>query len=110
MSLEAPSEFRELALRRGMAEEAVRVQQATQLAEAGNYVGFPAVLKPVSGAASLGVKKVSSPKELREGYEEVLGELHPPGQAAAVRQRREVAWLKGAGELVSEGPAPTGSR
>ena len=33
-------------------------------------VGFPAVLKPISGAASLGVKKVTSEAELRSSYTE----------------------------------------
>jgi biotin carboxylase len=42
---------------------------------AGAHVGFPAVLKPVSGAASLGVKKVTSMAELRASYREVVTEL-----------------------------------
>jgi len=45
------------------------------IAEAGKLVGFPAVLKPVSGAASLGVKKVTSMKELSEYYVEVVAEM-----------------------------------
>lgn len=36
---------------------------------AAKAVGFPAVLKPVSGAASVGVKKVNSLEELRATYE-----------------------------------------
>jgi len=38
-------------------------------------VGFPAVLKPVSGAASLGVKKVTNSRELHECYGEIVAEL-----------------------------------
>lgn len=38
-------------------------------------VGFPAVLKPVSGAASLGVKKVCNQEELFACYREVAAEL-----------------------------------
>jgi len=38
-------------------------------------VGFPAVLKPVSGAASLGVKKVTSKEELLNCYREIISEL-----------------------------------
>eukprot|EP00933_Yihiella_yeosuensis_P032052 TRINITY_DN25639_c0_g1_i1.p1 TRINITY_DN25639_c0_g1~~TRINITY_DN25639_c0_g1_i1.p1 ORF type:complete len:530 (+),score=96.62 TRINITY_DN25639_c0_g1_i1:34-1590(+) len=38
-------------------------------------VGFPAVLKPVSGAASVGVKKVESEAELRSAYLERDREL-----------------------------------
>jgi len=45
------------------------------LSQAAKVVGFPAVLKPVSGAASLGVKKVSSEAELLTAYVEVVTEL-----------------------------------
>jgi carnosine synthase len=38
-------------------------------------VGFPAVLKPVSGAASLGVKKVESAGDLKRVFEDVVAEL-----------------------------------
>jgi carnosine synthase len=41
----------------------------------GQTVGFPAVLKPISGAASLGVKRVNSQQELTEGYAEIMEEL-----------------------------------
>jgi len=41
----------------------------------GKIVGFPAVLKPVSGAASLGVKKVSSGEEMLSCYREIVAEL-----------------------------------
>jgi carnosine synthase len=51
------------------------VKQREELQEAGQVVGFPAVLKPVSGAASLGVKKVTSMQELATCYEEVVREL-----------------------------------
>eukprot|EP00440_Ansanella_granifera_P022679 gb/GFBE01024635.1/.p1 GENE.gb/GFBE01024635.1/~~gb/GFBE01024635.1/.p1 ORF type:complete len:671 (+),score=126.21 gb/GFBE01024635.1/:1-2013(+) len=45
------------------------------LARAMRVVGFPAVLKPVSGAASVGVKKVESEAELRSAYLERDREL-----------------------------------
>jgi biotin carboxylase len=48
------------------------------LAQAADYVRFPAVLKPVAGAASLGVQKVTSMNELRETYQsvsEIVSEL-----------------------------------
>ncbi|CAE7262373.1 CARNS1 [Symbiodinium necroappetens] len=51
------------------------IKGAHELEEAMRTVGFPAVLKPISGAASLGVKKVSSEAELRESYVEVVTEL-----------------------------------
>lgn len=53
----------------------ILIHSEQELAEAERAVGFPAVLKPISGAASLGVKKVSSSEELRKGYAEVVGEL-----------------------------------
>lgn len=51
------------------------IQDKSQLEAAGAKVGFPAVLKPVSGAASLGVKKVESAEQLRRCYQEVVTEL-----------------------------------
>jgi len=51
------------------------VRSEGDLAAAGKLVGFPAVLKPVSGAASLGVKKVASFEELLACYREVVAEL-----------------------------------
>ena len=41
------------------------------LKQAAAHVGFPAVLKPVSGAASLGVQKVSTLSELNDTYQVV---------------------------------------
>jgi carnosine synthase len=46
-----------------------------QLKAAADQVKFPAVLKPVSGAASLGVKKVASFQEMQQAYEEIVSEL-----------------------------------
>ncbi|CAE7226804.1 CARNS1 [Symbiodinium natans] len=51
------------------------IKGADELSEAMKTVGFPAVLKPISGAASLGVKKVSSEQELRKSYVEIISEL-----------------------------------
>lgn len=51
------------------------IQGEEQLLEAARIVGFPAVLKPVSGAASLGVKKVVDFHELQSSYREVVDEL-----------------------------------
>jgi carnosine synthase len=51
------------------------VRGEADLPAAGNFVGFPAVLKPVSGAASLGVKKVTSMAEFVGCYREVVKEL-----------------------------------
>uniref|UniRef100_A0A7S0B870 ATP-grasp domain-containing protein n=1 Tax=Pyrodinium bahamense TaxID=73915 RepID=A0A7S0B870_9DINO len=51
------------------------VESEADLAQAAQEVGFPAVLKPVSGAASLGVKKVESEAQLRSTYQELEREL-----------------------------------
>lgn len=51
------------------------IRSLAELDEAMNTVGFPAVLKPVSGAASLGVKKVENAQECRGIYNEVVQEL-----------------------------------
>mmetsp|Transcript_110110 Transcript_110110/g.211992 ORF Transcript_110110/g.211992 Transcript_110110/m.211992 type:complete len:634 (+) Transcript_110110:75-1976(+) len=51
------------------------IQNKEQLALAAEKVGFPAVLKPVSGAASLGVKKVEDEDSLRRSYAEVVHEM-----------------------------------
>lgn len=51
------------------------IRSEAELGDAALHVGFPAVLKPVSGAASLGVAKVTSQNELMEVYRKVIGEL-----------------------------------
>eukprot|EP00931_Biecheleriopsis_adriatica_P003086 TRINITY_DN10437_c0_g1_i2.p1 TRINITY_DN10437_c0_g1~~TRINITY_DN10437_c0_g1_i2.p1 ORF type:complete len:625 (+),score=118.02 TRINITY_DN10437_c0_g1_i2:69-1943(+) len=51
------------------------ITDASKLQEAMQQVRFPAVLKPVSGAASLGVKKVTSEAEMRKCYKEIVDEL-----------------------------------
>jgi len=52
------------------------IKSQTDLATAATTVGFPAVLKPVSGAASLGVKKVESEAELQNVFDDVQKELN----------------------------------
>jgi len=51
------------------------IRNASELIAAGQHVKFPAVLKPVSGAASLGVRKVCNLGELQRCYTEVVAEL-----------------------------------
>lgn len=51
------------------------VRSTADVEAAGQHVGFPAVLKPISGAASLGVRKVTSMSELEQFYGEVVTEL-----------------------------------
>ena len=45
-------------------------------AQAADHVGFPAVIKPIHGAASLGVLRVDSKASLREAYDKVGGRGH----------------------------------
>jgi len=47
------------------------VESTADLDKAAAEVGFPAVLKPVSGAASLGVKRVDNMQELVASYAEI---------------------------------------
>lgn len=51
------------------------IEGNADLPVAARKVGFPAVLKPVSGAASLGVKKVNTEAELQSTYDELYNEL-----------------------------------
>ena len=50
--------------------------QADQLAEAAAKVGFPAVIKPISGAGSMGVVRVDDMEQLERCYNKVP--LTPP--------------------------------
>ena len=47
-----------------------KINSFEQVEHAADYVGFPAVLKPISGADSLGVKRVNSADELRTALQE----------------------------------------
>lgn len=51
------------------------IESSGDLERAAQEVGFPAVLKPVSGAASLGVKRVDNQQELEASYAEITKEL-----------------------------------
>lgn len=51
------------------------VKSEEDLDEAIRTVGFPSVLKPINGAASLGVKKVLSAEELVGAFREVKAEM-----------------------------------
>lgn len=43
--------------------------QSADVDKAAEHVGFPAVIKPVSGAASIGVIRVNNRDELQAAYE-----------------------------------------
>jgi carnosine synthase len=51
------------------------ITSEAEIEMAAAMVGFPAVLKPVSGAASLGVIKVSSLEDLKKSFKETTEEL-----------------------------------
>jgi len=53
----------------------ILIRSEADLQAAAAHVGFPSVLKPVSGAASLGVKKVTDIAEMTACYREVVAEL-----------------------------------
>ena len=62
---------------RPAAPSCYRVNDETDLKKAASVVGFPAVLKPLNGAASLGVKKVDSEAELQRCYADVWRRCAP---------------------------------
>ncbi|KAL4430749.1 hypothetical protein ABPG75_006005 [Micractinium tetrahymenae] len=51
------------------------ITAGSQLPKAADHVGFPAVIKPIHGAASLGVLRVDSRESLAAAYEKVCNEL-----------------------------------
>mmetsp|Transcript_41253 Transcript_41253/g.132874 ORF Transcript_41253/g.132874 Transcript_41253/m.132874 type:complete len:663 (+) Transcript_41253:1-1989(+) len=53
----------------------VLLKSVADLERGSREVGFPAVLKPASGAASLGVKKVENEQDMLETYNEIIEEL-----------------------------------
>lgn len=46
-----------------------------QIAEASEYVGFPAILKPVFGAASVGVTRVDSREQAEKAYVDIIADM-----------------------------------
>eukprot|EP00892_Ulva_mutabilis_P007810 jgi/Ulvmu1/5400/UM022_0195.1 len=51
------------------------IKTAEDLAEAAEHVGFPAVIKPISGAASIGVIRVNDREQLETSFKRVLRDL-----------------------------------
>ena len=52
-----------------------RINSPADVAPAAAHVGFPAVIKPVSGAASIGVVRVDSMPELEAAYARVVRDM-----------------------------------
>lgn len=89
-------EMRRLLRERGLPQPTFhRIDSEEDCNAAAALVRFPAVLKPISGAASIGVKKVECRESLLEAYQEMM---------ATIQNTRVVN-----GALVQEGDAGTAS-
>ena len=83
------------ATRRRMAEENLPtprnflIEEASQLEEASKTVGYPAVIKPIYGAASIGVIRVDSFEDLEKNYAKVTKELASAKIVAGALQQGE---------------------
>jgi formate-dependent phosphoribosylglycinamide formyltransferase (GAR transformylase) len=62
-----------------------RISAPSDVQAAADHVGFPSVIKPVSGAASIGVIRVNDMEQLQKAYERVVRDL----------SRAKVRWLTG---------------
>ena len=67
--------------------------------KASEYIGFPAVLKPISGAASLGVQKVNSAEEVVSVYHNVVETLSDLIVSAGALERRTDTIEAGSGKV-----------
>ena len=52
-----------------------KITSPDEVAKAGAHVGFPAVIKPISGAASIGVIRVNNEADLEAAYKRFVGPL-----------------------------------
>lgn len=68
------------------------ITKPEHIAQACDLVGFPAIIKPVFGAASLGVQRVDNAEEAQIAYKEIL---------ASLRVEDDTIWAQGT-ELVME--------
>jgi biotin carboxylase len=66
----------------------VLILSEQDISKASEYIGFPAVLKPISGAASLGVQKVNSSDELISVYRNVVSTISNLIVSAGALERR----------------------
>ena len=65
------------------------IEEAAQLEEASKHVGYPAVIKPIFGAASIGVIRVDSYEDLVSSYRKVTKELSSAKIVAGALQQGE---------------------
>lgn len=61
-----------------------RIESAHDLAKAGERVGFPAVLKPVSGVGSVQTFKVAGQEDLARRYESIVSEVRTARSTAGL--------------------------
>eukprot|EP00871_Galdieria_phlegrea_P003506 jgi/Galph1/4156/GphlegSOOS_G2841.1 len=69
------------------------IQSKNDLATAAQKVGFPAILKPVYGAASMGVYRVDSVEQLDQVYQQVIPLLDP---------QKDAIWAQGTDLILEE--------
>lgn len=81
-----------------------RIFSAGDLDSAAAHVGFPAVLKPVAGGASVDVFKVESLAELRQRYAQVMHDYERAHSATAMSSNdlEAMIWSIGAELLLEE--------
>lgn len=70
-----------------------RIESASDLAGAGDRVGFPAVLKPVSGVGSVQTYKVEGPRDLAERYENIAAEVNRARSTLRVELSSDRNWF-----------------
>eukprot|EP00884_Botryococcus_braunii_P015539 jgi/Botrbrau1/2669/Bobra.0203s0016.1 len=66
------------------------ISDPEDIEKAGKHVGFPAVIKPIYGAASIGVVRVNSQEELEEKYKKVEKEMKAARIVAGALQQGNV--------------------
>ena len=71
-----------------------RIESDDDLARAGERVGFPSVLKPVSGVGSVQAYKVGSETDLRQRYESIVGEVRGARSAAREDLSSDRDWFE----------------
>ncbi len=70
-----------------------RIESAGDLAQAGERVGFPAVLKPVSGVGSVQTYRVAGPDDLAKRYESIVSEVRTARSAAREGLSSDKHWF-----------------
>ncbi len=74
-----------------------RIRSSDDLAPAADHVCFPAVLKPVSGAASISTYRVNDEAELSQRYHQTMEAVHEHLKTSGVHSddEQEMIWANG---------------